>query len=46
MRNQIVADGLNDGTFDVTNKGIHVDAQMFNTLMEDPDTVLVDMRNH
>jgi len=46
VRNKIVADGLNDESFDVTNKGIHVDAEMFNALIEDPDTVLVDMRNH
>ncbi len=46
VRNKIVADGLNDNTFDVTNKGIHVDAEQFNKLIEDPDTVLVDMRNH
>lgn len=46
VRNKIVADGLNDHTFDVTNKGIHVDAEKFNELIEDPDTVLVDMRNH
>lgn len=46
VRDKIVADGLNDNTFDVTNKGIHVDAEGFNQLLEDPDTVLVDMRNH
>ena len=46
VRNKIVADGLNDETFDVTNKGVHVDAQKFNELIEDPQTVLVDMRNH
>ena len=46
VRDKIVADGLNDDTFDVTNKGIHVDARTFNELIEDPDTVLVDMRNH
>jgi len=46
VRDKIVADGLNDDTFDVTNKGIHVDAEGFNKLLEDPDTVLVDMRNH
>ncbi|QLG45317.1 oxygen-dependent tRNA uridine(34) hydroxylase TrhO [Costertonia aggregata] len=46
VRQKIVADGLNDTTFDVTNKGIHVDAQKFNELIEHPDTVLVDMRNH
>ncbi len=46
VRKKIVADGLNDDTFDVTNKGIHVGAEKFNALIEDPDTVLVDMRNH
>lgn len=46
VRDKIVADGLNDDTFDVTNKGIHVDADTFNKLIEDPNTVLVDMRNH
>jgi UPF0176 protein len=46
VRKKIVADGLNDTTFDVTNKGIHVNAEEFNALIEDPDTVLVDMRNH
>ena len=46
IRNKIVADGLNDATFDVTNKGIHVDAEKFNQLIDDPDTMLVDMRNH
>jgi len=46
VRDKIVADGLDDNLFDVTKKGIHVDAQKFNELIEDPDTVLVDMRNH
>lgn len=46
VRHKILADGLNDDTFDVTNKGQHVDAEKFNALIEDPDTVLVDMRNH
>ena len=46
VRDKIVADGLNDDTFDVTDKGIHVDAEQFNKLIEDPDVVLVDMRNH
>ncbi|MEC8830400.1 MAG: rhodanese-related sulfurtransferase [Bacteroidota bacterium] len=46
VRNKIVADGLDDDTFDVTDIGIHVDAKRFNELVEDNDTVLVDMRNH
>lgn len=46
VRDKIVADGLNDSSFDVTNKGVHVDAQKFNELIEDPDAIVVDMRNH
>lgn len=46
VRNKIVADGLNDATFDVRNKGVHVDALTFNALIEDPESVVVDMRNH
>lgn len=46
VRHKIVADGLNDEGFDVTNKGIHLDAERFNALIEDQDTLLVDMRNH
>ncbi|MBT8256876.1 MAG: rhodanese-related sulfurtransferase [Bacteroidia bacterium] len=46
VRHKIVADGLNDDTFDVTNKGVHVSAEQFNTLINDENTILVDMRNH
>lgn len=46
VRQKIVADGLDDSTFDVTQSGIHLDAEAFNALTEDPDTVIVDMRNH
>mgnify|MGYP001793160661 CR=1 FL=1 len=46
VRHKIVADGLNDDTFDVTNKGVHVNAKEFNALIDDPESVVVDMRNH
>jgi len=46
LREKIVADGLSDETFDVTNKGIHVNAEEFNALAEDPETTIIDMRNH
>jgi UPF0176 protein len=46
VRKKIVADGLNDSTFDVTNAGVHVNAVEFNRLSQDQDTILVDMRNH
>ena len=46
VRHKILADGLNDATFDVTNKGKHVTAAEFNALASDPDTIILDMRNH
>ncbi len=46
VRDKILADGLNDKTFDVTEKGKHLSAEEFNRLTDDPDTILVDMRNH
>ena len=45
-RHKIVADGLNDDTFDVTNKGIHLKAKEFNEILDDPNTIVVDFRNH
>lgn len=46
VRDKIVADGLDDATFDVTQKGQHVGADAFNALLADPRTICVDMRNH
>ena len=46
VRDKIVADGLDDSSFDVTKKGIHLTADKFNELTEDPNTIVVDMRNH
>jgi UPF0176 protein len=46
VRDKIVADGLEDDQFDVTQKGKHVNAEEFNQLLTDPNTICVDMRNH
>jgi len=46
VRDKIVADGLNDNSFDVTDKGVHLNAKDFNEMLADPNTVCVDMRNH
>lgn len=46
VRTKIVADGLNDGSFDVTNVGKHLTAKEFNEAMNDPNSIVVDMRNH
>ena len=46
VRNKIVADGIDDPSFDMANKGKYVDAAAFNELTGDPDTIVIDMRNH
>lgn len=46
VRNKILADGLQDDTFDVTNIGKHLKAEEFNALTNDPETILIDFRNH
>lgn len=45
IKQKIVADGLNDDAFDVTNVGKHLTAKEFNEAMESEDTIVVDMRN-
>ena len=46
MREKILADGLNDESFEASNKGQHLMADEWNELMDDPNSILIDMRNH
>lgn len=46
VREKIVADGIDDPSFDMQNRGKYVDAERFNQLTDDPNTIVVDMRNH
>ena len=46
VREKIVADGITDPAFDMANKGKYVTADEFNQLTSDPETIVVDMRNH
>ena len=46
IKSKIVADGLNDNTFDVTNVGNHLSAKEFNEAMQQSGTIVIDMRNH
>ena len=46
VKDKIVADGLDDATFDATDTGVHLNADGFNNILNDPETVLIDMRNH
>jgi UPF0176 protein len=46
VREKVVADGIADPSFSMENKGSYVNAVEMNELMADPDTVVIDMRNH
>ncbi len=46
VREKIVADGITDPHFSMEQKGRYVDASRMNELLEDKDTIVVDMRNH
>ena len=46
VRDKIVADGLDDNTFDATKRGTPLNAAEYNDLVEDDNTIILDMRNH
>jgi UPF0176 protein len=46
VRDKIVADGINDPNFSMNKKGNYVDAVKMNKLMQQDDTIVIDMRNH
>lgn len=46
VREKIVADGIKDPEFSMEKRGQYLDAETFNRLTADPDTLVVDMRNH
>ena len=46
VRKKIVADGIEDRGFSIERKGKYVNAVKMNELMQDENTIVVDMRNH
>ena len=46
VRDKIVADGITDPSFSIENRGRYVNAKEFNELSNDPNVVVIDMRNH
>jgi UPF0176 protein len=46
VREKIVADGITDPGFSMQNKGSYVNAARMNELLEEEDTIVIDMRNH
>ena len=45
VKDKIVADGLDDGSFDPSDTGRHLSAAEFNKALAQQDTIVVDMRN-
>lgn len=46
VRNKVVADGIDDPTFNPSKTGQYLKAAQYNQLSEKEDTIIVDMRNH
>ena len=46
VKNKIVADGINDDSFDASNTGKYLNAAEFNEAIANENTIVVDMRNH
>jgi len=46
VKAKLVADGLDDQAFDVTNVGRHLNAREFHDLVGTGEHIVVDMRNH
>ena len=46
QRSKIVADGIEDASFSMENKGKYVNALQMNELISSPETIVIDMRNH
>jgi UPF0176 protein len=46
IKDKIVADGLDDASFDVTNTGAYLTAREMNEYISDPEAIVVDMRNN
>ena len=46
VRDRIVADGIDDPTFDATDVGDYLKAAEVNAMLDDPNAVFIDMRNH
>lgn len=46
QRSKIVVDGIEDESFSMENKGNYVNAVQMNELLNSPETIVIDMRNH
>ncbi|HOI32937.1 MAG: rhodanese-related sulfurtransferase [Bacteroidales bacterium] len=46
VKYKILSDGLDNSTFDIYDVGKHLDAESYNQKLSEPETVVIDLRNH
>ena len=46
VRPKIVADGLDNNTYDLSKVGKHLNALQFHEAVDKPESIVIDMRNH
>lgn len=46
LKQHIVAHGLSHNEYDIEQTGTYLEPEEFNQAMEDPETIVIDMRNH
>jgi len=46
VRDKIVSDGITDQGFSMENKGVYVNADKMNELLNEKERIVIDMRNH
>ena len=46
VRKKIVADGLEQDIFDLTEPAEYLNVEKFNQITDNPETIIIDMRNH
>lgn len=46
VKHKVLSDGLINSSFDIYDVGQHLDAQTYNKKLEEPGSVIIDLRNH
>lgn len=46
VKHKVLSDGLDNSSFDIYNVARHLDAETYNKKLAEPDTVVIDLRNH
>jgi UPF0176 protein len=46
VKHKVLSDGLNNDEFDIYDVGSHLNAKSYNEKLSEPNTVVIDLRNH